>query len=360
MHKVSSLLAAMIFGLVPSVLQVLSEEWGGTAQAGYYEGKTIKVIEGRRPGGTGSLRTHITVKYLVKYLGGKTTTVIQYMPGGGGTGAANQIAKVAKKDGLTLGNVSSGVLSNAILGARGVRYDLDDFVLLGSGSPGGATTISIRPALKIDSVEKLKAYKGLRFANRSVGHSMYVRDRLTAFVLELDNPIWVLGYNDAEIRLALERGEADASFGGIAGLLRESPHWIRDGFTFPVYMKDSKGQGSEAYPKFTQGNPSLDQFADTQTKKALLALHYATTPGGSIFFVHKDIPPAALKDLDEAFEKIWRDKQFAEEYERITNQAASPMTGKDYMRLVQNRPRDPKILDLYKELIGGGPMPKSR
>ena len=360
MRKLLNLLAALVFSLAPIVLPAFSGRWGSLAQAGYYEGKTIKVIEGRTPGGTGSLRTQITIKYVAKYLGGKTTTVIQYMPGGGGTSAANQIAKVSKRNGLTLGNVSSGVLSNAILGARGVRYDLDDFVLLGSGSPGGATTISIRPALKIDSVEKLKAYKGLRFANRSVGHSMYVRDRLTAFILELDKPTWVLGYSDAEIRIALDRGEADASFGGIAGLLRESPQWLKDGFTFPVYMRDSKGQGVSAYPDFPQGNPSLDQFANSKTKKALLALHYATTPGGSIFLVHKGIPPQALRELEVAFEKTWQDPEFAQEYERITNQAASPMTGEDYMRLVRNRPRDPEILQLYKKLIGGGPMPPSR
>ena len=39
------------------------------AEAGYYDGKTIKIVEGRRPGGTGSLRTTTTVRHLQKYLG---------------------------------------------------------------------------------------------------------------------------------------------------------------------------------------------------------------------------------------------------------------------------------------------------
>jgi len=341
------------FSLLPIVTQFEAEG------AGYYKGKTIKIVEGRRPGGTGSLRTTTTVKHLKKYLG-FSAAVFQYIPGAGGRGAVNHVVKSARRDGLTIGNSSSGIFAAAILGTRGVRYKLEELVILGAGSPGGATTLSVRPGLKLDSVEKLKAYKGLRFANRSVGHSMYMRDRLTAFILELKNPRWVLGYSSAEIRLALERGEADGAFGGIAGLLRDSPHWIEEGFSFPIVLPDVKGQGAEAYPKFPQGIPTVDQYANTKLKKDLIRLHHSTTPGGSLFYVYKGIPKAAVKELKTAFDKVWRDPEFHKDYHRITRQKADPMTGEDYTKLLRNRPRNPELIKLYKQLGSAGPLPSSQ
>lgn len=333
---------------------------GTAAEAPYYQGKTITILEGRTSGGTGSLRTQAAAKYLVKYLPGNPSVVFQFMPAGGGLGAANHVATAAKQDGLTIGNVSSGVFSNAIFKAPQVRYKLEEFVFLGSGNPGSPTTISIRPALGIDSVEKLKAHKGLRFANRAVGHSMYIRDRLTAFVLDLKDPQWILGYSEPELPLALERGEADAMFGGIPGFLREQKHWLKQGFTVPIVLKNTKGLGAEVYPEFPQGRPTVDQYTDTEMKRAILRLYNAANPGGSIFFVHKDIPTAALKALKEAFNRVWKDPQFLAEYERMTQEKADPMTTDDFDELLRNIPQDSKVMETYKQLLAAGPLPSSR
>lgn len=87
--------------------------------APYYEGKSLVVIEGRRPGGTGSLRTQATMNYVRKHLPGNPNIVYKYMPGGGGTAAANHMANRAKRDGLTIANIGTGLYSNAMFGARG-------------------------------------------------------------------------------------------------------------------------------------------------------------------------------------------------------------------------------------------------
>ncbi len=357
MRRILAAIVSVIVGLFYFVLPVIMPGGGSGVEASYYDGKTVKVLGGWRPGGTANLRAKITVKHLMKYIGENPVFVFQFMPGAGGIGATNYLANSAKRDGFTIASATSGIFSSFFLGVPSVRYNLDDFVLLGAGSPGGTTVLSIRPNLKIDSVEKLKAYDGLRFANRAVGHSMYNRDRITSYILGLKNPKWVLGYNSGEIRLALGRGEADASFGGIAGLLRQAPHWITEGFGFPLVIKDVKGHGVEVFPDFPQGVPSLDQFADTKLKKAVLRLHYASTPGGTFFFVHKAIPAKALNALKTAFNKVWKDAVFAKEYEKLTRQKAEPMTGKDYMDLLRSRPKDPKVTELYKQIAGPGPLP---
>ncbi len=71
------------------------------SQAPFYEGKTITIIQGRDPGGTGDLRARSLVPFLQKYIPGNPTIVMEYMPGGGGRKAANHLYRSARPDGLT-------------------------------------------------------------------------------------------------------------------------------------------------------------------------------------------------------------------------------------------------------------------
>ncbi|HEX9878581.1 MAG TPA: hypothetical protein VGB25_00130 [Candidatus Binatia bacterium] len=163
------------------------------AAAPYFEGKTITVVEGRSPGGSGNIKTQLSIQAMLKYLPGKPAVVYRYIPGAGGARSVNHVIGKAPRNGLVIGGVSTAVVSSVITGARGVRFKLEDLVWLGTSAPGSPTAVVVRPGLGIDSVEKLRAYKGLRFPNRNVGHTIYIRDRLTAFVLELKEPRWVLG-----------------------------------------------------------------------------------------------------------------------------------------------------------------------
>lgn len=347
------------FGLV-LLTGIGTHRWTGAAEEAFYLGKTLTVVEGRSPGGTGSLRTQAVTKYLQKYLPGNPAVAYQYMAGGGGIAAANHMAGGLRRDGLTIANIGVSVYSNVILGASGVRYKLDDFVSLGSAYSGGPRTLLVRSGLGLDGVEKLKAYKGLRFANRSVGHSTYVFDRIFAFILDLKEPRWILGYDSLEIGPAILRGEADAQVQSVHTLLRRNREWLKDGFTFPVIVKDVTGKGVEGYPEFPQGRPSLDQYADTELKRGVLKFYYASNPGTSVFFVTKGIPDNALKALKEAFNRVWSDPRLAEEYERSTGEPAEPVTGEEIDRALAQIPKDARVLNAYKQLIGGGPIPPSR
>jgi hypothetical protein len=120
------------------------------------------------------------------------------------------------------------------------------------------------------------------------------------------------------------------------------------------------GKGSEVVPEFPQGLPYLDQFADTQLKRAVLDLHNNSRPGSAIFLVAKGIPPMAEKALREAFNKLWQDPQFIKEYEQIADEPADPITGDQIHRALEAIPKDPKVFEVYKQLIGGAPLPRGR
>ena len=354
--RVTLIRSATLLGV--GVALLLSGAHGSAAP--YYQGKTLTMIQGRTPAGTGDVRARVVIEYLQKHLEGKPTIVSRYMPGGGGTLAANYMANNARRDGLTIGNIGSSMFPNAILQVRGVRYKLEDFIFLGSASPGNPYTLVIRPGLKLNTVEAVKEHQGLRFAQRSVGHAMYILDRVVAYVLDLKEPKWILGYSSSEIPLALEKGEADAESQSIPGILRGTPHWIGE-FSFPVTVKNAVGQGAEAVPGFPQGLPTLEQFADTDMKKKLLQFNDSIRPTAAPYFVPKGVPEPALNALKLAFAKIWKDPEFAVDYKKATaGEDALPMTGEEIERILAQRPADPEVLKVYKQLIGAGPMPKSK
>src|SRR5688500_15375609 len=81
------------------------------AQASFFQGKTITIVQGRDPGGSGDLRVRALVPFLEKYIPGNPKIVMEFMPGGGSRKAANYLFRSARPDGLTIGNLSSGMVS---------------------------------------------------------------------------------------------------------------------------------------------------------------------------------------------------------------------------------------------------------
>src|SRR4026207_2366141 len=81
------------------------------SQTSFFQGKTITIIQGRDPGGTGDLRVRALFPFLQRYIPGNPTLVSEYMPGGGGRKAANHIYNSARPDGLTLANPGVAMIS---------------------------------------------------------------------------------------------------------------------------------------------------------------------------------------------------------------------------------------------------------
>jgi len=117
------------------------------SQAPFYQGKTVTVIVSTSPAGTGDLRIKALMPFLRKHIPGNPTLVLEYMDGGGGRKAANHMFRNARPDGLTIGAMSSGVVSLNIMRESGVLYDLDKFIYLGAPETPGHQTIYTRKDL---------------------------------------------------------------------------------------------------------------------------------------------------------------------------------------------------------------------
>ena len=150
-----------------------------SAQTPYYQGKTIKLIQGREAGGSGDIRSKAVLPYLTKYIPGNPTIINEFMPGGGGRKAANFLFS-ARGDGLTIGHVSSGIVTSAVLGEAGVQYDIDKFHWLGATDNAFHYAFFTRKDLGLNTIEKLRAHSGLRIGATSIGHTTYTYGRTFA------------------------------------------------------------------------------------------------------------------------------------------------------------------------------------
>ncbi|MBF8254928.1 MAG: TTT family tricarboxylate transporter, receptor protein [Deltaproteobacteria bacterium] len=149
-----------------------------SAQAPYFQNKTIKIVRGGEPGGTGDLQARALIPFLKKYIPGDPTIVVENMPGAAGRKAANHIYSTARPDGLSIGAVGAGLVAGPILGLPGSQYDLDKLIYLGSTESGDPYVFVSRKEAAFDSLDKLRAATGLRIGAQAVGHPVFVSGRM--------------------------------------------------------------------------------------------------------------------------------------------------------------------------------------
>src|SRR5215510_7304432 len=183
---------------------VVEPSW---AQTQFYQDKTITVILGGPPAGSADLRTRGVINVWRKHIPGNPTIVMQYMGAGGGRQAANHIYGVAKPDGLTVGSMGAALVTNAVLGATGVQYDIDKLIYLGTPDSVQQYLFITHRLAGLETLEKLRSASGVRIGGQSVGHPIYITGRLFAYLLGLKDPRFVVGFTGPEIDIAMDKRE---------------------------------------------------------------------------------------------------------------------------------------------------------
>jgi len=328
----------------------------GTAfsQTPYYQGKTITIVRGGEPGGSGDMQARALLPFLKKYIPGNPTVVIENMPGAAGMKAVNHIYSTAKPDGLSITAVGSGLASGAILGLPGAKYDIDKLIYLGSTEQGDPYVFLSRKAAGFDTLEKLRAASGVRIGAQSIGHAVYVSGRIFTYLLGLKDPKFVVGFGGPEMDAALARGEIDARANSADTVLRRNADAFAKGeFIIHATLTIPKGK---FHPRFANV-ADADSLAKNDKERQLISLFrefmyprwpYVLTPG---------TPPELVKTLREAMSKSFRDPGFPQEFKKLMGGEPSPLTGEEVENSIRQLPRDPEIVGLYKRIAGLGPLP---
>ena len=99
--------------------------------ADYYDGKTIRVLVSSSRAAAPTPRRGSFPAFLPKFIPGNPKTIVQNMPGGGGTVVNNYYTRRAKPDGLTLLQDSSSALSLYVRGGKRIKFTSQDLLVRG-------------------------------------------------------------------------------------------------------------------------------------------------------------------------------------------------------------------------------------
>ena len=344
----------MLFLAATLVLSVCMPVAHAYAQADFYKGKTITVVQIVDAGGTGDLRRRALFPFLQKYIPGNPTIVSDYMPGGGGRKAANHIYRVAKPDGLTIGGMSSSLVTNAILDTVGVQYDIDKMIYLGSPVGVFHYVFLTRKEAGLGSLEKLRAATGVRIGAQEVGHDIYITGRLFAYLMSLKDPRFVTGYGGPEIDIALERRELDGRANALETLGQRNAEEMKKGLLdLHAIVEIPRGNRPDGFARL----PEIESFAKSEAERKLLTMYRAFRLVGTPYVLAPGTPKPQVQILQEAFRKALRDPDFHREFKKLSGFEASPLMPEEQDKAIRELPRDRDVVELFKKLSGADPLP---
>ncbi len=178
-----------------------------TATPEFYRGKTIRIVVGLAAGGGFDTYSRAIARHMGKHIPGHPAIIVENMTGAGSLIAANYVYKIAKPDGLTIGNFVGGLIGQQLLGNPGIEFDARKFEWIGVPVKDNVAC-ALTKASGITSVEQWMAAKTpVKLGATAPGSPTYDVPRLLMSTLGL--PIHVVaGYKGtAEIRLAADGGE---------------------------------------------------------------------------------------------------------------------------------------------------------
>ncbi|MDH3445688.1 MAG: hypothetical protein OEN50_17310, partial [Deltaproteobacteria bacterium] len=118
--------------LVAAFVSCLGLEWRtALGQEQFYKGKTIRLIVGLAPGGGFDTYSRTIARHMGKHIPGNPAIIVDNMPGAASLVSANFLYRVAKPDGLTMGNFVGGIAMHQLFGKPGIEFDATKFEYLG-------------------------------------------------------------------------------------------------------------------------------------------------------------------------------------------------------------------------------------
>jgi tripartite-type tricarboxylate transporter receptor subunit TctC len=315
----------------------------------FYKNKRLTMIISNSTGGINDIVGRLVARYIVKFIPGQPTSVVQNMPGAGGLTATNYMYAAAAKDGLTIAGITRSMPQFQILGDPNARFDPLKFVWLGSTSSyaGDAYLLIVNASHPVKTVADLKKPgMRIRVGTQGAATSNLVYAVLARDVLGLNVDI-VRGYpGGAAIFLAMQKREVDAQFAGLSTLTSaQKALWESKGVRplaqfgrvtrLPELADVPLGRELASDPKAQ----SLIDFADLPF---FMAQPFLAPPG---------IPADRAKALQTAFMMACKDPEFLAEAEKL-GVDISPISGDQVSELLRKASATPPdVLDGYKAVV---------
>jgi tripartite-type tricarboxylate transporter receptor subunit TctC len=315
----------------------------------FYNGKTITLIES---GATGAYDAYARAfaRCMPRYIAGNPTIVVQGKLGAAGVVAANYLYNVAPRDGTVIGTLHGYVLTAQLLAPEMVKYDPRKFSWIGNATHDTyvgyvMSSAPIRTLAEAKTTEVLMA--GTSVGSGGIDMAILGRD-LFGFKFKI-----IRGYKtSAETELALERGEANGTFGHAWGSLKtQRPDWLQDG-KIRLIVQHGFARNAEL-----PDTPLLLDFAQTDLERQVLSVELVRQDISKPYVAPPGVPPGRLAVLRNAFQSCLQDTDFVAEVKQRKLELDRPMGGEELSALVMQISQTPaaavkKLQDLLSGFRG--------
>jgi len=316
------------------------------AQESFFKGKTMRIVVGFSAGGGFDTYSRAIGRHMGKHIPGNPTIIVENMTGAASILSANHLYRIAKPDGLTIGNFHGFQILNQVLGAPGIEFDARKFEWLGVPVQDTGACALAR-ASGINSLEQWRAAKTpVKLGGVGPGDASYGMARVLKEVLGL--PVQPIpGYKGtAEIRLAAESGE-------LAGGC-----WQWESIKVIWGKALDAGDVNLVIQLVPKPHPELPKVplavSLAKTEEARLLLQAAVHDPNSITRPYS-LPPGTPKDrvkvLQKAFMDTMRDPEFLADAKR-SKMDINPVPGEEVEKTVARFFKlDPALVTKLREIL---------
>lgn len=325
---------------------VLGLDSARSASEEFFSGKTIRIVVGFTAGGSFDAYSRTLARHMGNHIPGTPAFIVENMPGAGSLIVANHLFKVAKPDGLTIGNFIGGLVMGQVLGRPGIEFDALKFEYIGVPIKD-YPVCAFSKASGISSIEKWLAAK-TPIKVGATGPGATTHDVPTVLKAALGLPVQIIsGYKGpTEILLSVEGGELDGVCNSWGSLKVTSNRAIEAGdLTVAVQAVP------RVHPELPQV-PLAISFAKTDAARQLIeaGIHNVT----AIIYPYV-LPPGTPKDrvqtLRKAFIDTLKDPQFLADAKK-SKLDIDPVTGEELEKTVAGLLKtNPATLAKLKEVL---------
>jgi tripartite-type tricarboxylate transporter receptor subunit TctC len=290
----------------------------------FYTGKTFTVTVGFSPGGIFDLYARILARHIGRHIPGKPNVIVQNLPGAGGRRLANAFQLTGPNDGTAIGITTPGIVTDQVMNAEGVQYDLRKFHWVGSP----ADEVNVLWVWHTTPVETIAdvTLREVPLSSTGQGSPNYFVPRILNQLIGTRFKV-VTGYPGAnEADLAIERGEVNGRVSGWTGL-KNTGDWVAMGKTKVLVQ-----QGLRKAPELTD-KPLLPELGRTDEQRQVLEFLSMVPALGRPFFMPPATPLERAAAVRRAFEATMHDPGFLDEARRSKLDVDS-ISGDDMARIV--------------------------
>jgi tripartite-type tricarboxylate transporter receptor subunit TctC len=295
---------------------------------GYYQGKTIEIIQPAAAGDSYDTLSRLIARHLGRFLPGNPAIIVRSMPGAGGIVAANHLYNVAAKDGTVLTMPDQSLFETQLFTPGSLKADVRKMNWIGRVISNNAGLYAWHMA----AVKKIEDTYTKELVVSSTGRASQIRWTMLKNLLGVKFRL-ITGHKGAsEGILAMERGEVDAVSMPWTVFRVIHAEWMREK-KINVLLQTGL-DGALDLP----GVPRLIDLARNDEERTILELFSQAEKVGRSFAAPPDMPPERVAELRAAYAATFKDAAFLADAKAM-DVMLDPMSGEAMQAMI------PKFFD---------------